>query len=176
MKSAMANARCVWRIDATSGAREAKMWRLVLALALVSCSTPSARADEWIDNPEAIATCIASANGDRTALESCRGAIARPCFEQHGPGTMSDVLCWSAEGDAWDREIAAAIERLNQRTEGRDPARLAAAQTAWEAWRESECEYWAWEEGGGSGEQVVRVECAVDASTDRAINLLARPN
>jgi uncharacterized protein YecT (DUF1311 family) len=152
------------------------MWRLVLALALASCSTPPAQADDMIDNPEAIATCVAAANGERAALEACRGAIARPCFAQHGPGTMSDVLCWSAEGDAWNREIATAIERLNQHTEGRDPARLAAAQAAWQAWRDAECEYWAWEEGGGSGEQVVRAQCAVDATIDRAINLLAYPN
>lgn len=145
----------------------------LLALALPSCATPAAQADDLIDNPEAIATCVARANGERAALETCRGAIERPCREQNGPNTMSDVLCASAEADAWDREIAKAIERRTQSPEGHDPARLAAAQAAWETWRDAECDYWAWEEGGGSGEQVVRAACAVDASADRAINLLA---
>jgi uncharacterized protein YecT (DUF1311 family) len=151
------------------------MWRLVLALALVSCSTPPAQADDMIDNPEAIATCVAAANGDHSRLEECRGVIANRCLEQHGPGTMSDVLCWSAEGDAWDREIAAEIGRRAQNPDGHDPARLAAAQAAWEAWRDAECDYWAWEEGGGSGEQVIRVACAVNLTIDRALGLLSRP-
>lgn len=148
---------------------------VLLALALASCATP-VRADDLIDNPEAIATCVVSANGNRAALEACRGAIEQPCREQHGPNTMSDVLCRGAENDAWDREIAAAIARRTQNPGGHDPARLAAAQTAWEAWRDAECEYWAWEEGGGSGEQVVRADCALDASADRAISLLANVN
>lgn len=84
---------------------------------------------------------------------------------------MSEVLCWSAEYDAWRAIIDGAAPSLAALEPGRDPARFAAANAAWSAWLDAECDYWAWQEGGGSGEQVDRVQCAARLAADRAINL-----
>jgi uncharacterized protein YecT (DUF1311 family) len=65
-----------------------------------------------------------------------------------------------------------ATNDMNTRHTYRDPQRLAAANTAWEAWAEAECDYWAWEEGGGSGEQVDRVQCHARVTAERAITLI----
>lgn len=148
------------------------MWRLVLALALVSCSTPAARADELQADPRLLEACIAATN--HAALEGCRGVVARACIEAEGGGSMADVLCWSAEADAWRGRIDAYMQRMNAEHAYRDPARLASAHQAWQAWADAECEYWAWEEGGGSGEQYARVQCAASLAADRAISLIAR--
>jgi uncharacterized protein YecT (DUF1311 family) len=148
------------------------MWR-VLAVSLVfAAACVGARADELPAHPEALHACIAAAATDRTALEACRGVVANPCIEVDGPSTSSTVLCWSAESDAWDEAVARASAQMNERWTYKDPMRLAHANEAWSAWRDAECEYWAWEEGGGSGEQVERVQCAARVTADRAIVLL----
>jgi uncharacterized protein YecT (DUF1311 family) len=61
---------------------------------------------------------------------------------------------------------------LNTGQPSRDPLRLERANAAWNAWAEAECEYWAWEEGGGSGEQVDRVQCLAQITAARTISLL----
>jgi uncharacterized protein YecT (DUF1311 family) len=168
----MANARCIWRNGAARRTREAKMWRgLVIALVMTAACV-GARADELPAHPEALHACVAEAAGDRAALERCRGVVAYPCIEAEGPATMSYVLCWSAESDAWNDVVARASTQLNERWPTKDPMRLARANEAWAAWLEAECEYWAWEEGGGSGEQVERVQCAARVTADRAIALI----
>lgn len=143
----------------------------VVALAAACAPTQAARADplEGAD-PAALNACFA-AEETREALEQCRGMVTRACVEANGPGTHSDVLCSSAEADAWDALIAQETAELNRTQQYKDPARLAAANAAWSQWREAECDYWAWEEGGGSGEQVERVECAARVTADRAIAL-----
>jgi uncharacterized protein YecT (DUF1311 family) len=150
------------------------MFRACLAilagLAVHACAT--ADADPLPADPALLHACVAGANTEHAALEQCRGVVANPCIAEEGPSTMSTVLCWSAEAEAWEDVIARATARLNETQSYRDPARLARANEAWDAWAEAECEYWAWEEGGGSGEQVDRVECAARVTADRAIALL----
>lgn len=144
-----------------------------LALACGGHATP-ARADPLQASPEFLTTCVAGAGEDRTALEACRGSVARPCIDAEGQGYHSDVLCWSAEAEAW-RSL---IETTTVHIEAADAdkgARLRPANTAWEAWLDAECNYRAYEFGGGSGEQVDRVRCAADLTTSRAIDLLVEP-
>jgi uncharacterized protein YecT (DUF1311 family) len=143
----------------------------LLALGLASCATPAAQADPLPAEPELLNACVVSA-ADGSALRQCRGAVARPCIEVEGSNSFSDVLCWSAEADAWRSLIEAAMQRVSAKQTYRDPQRLASAHRAWQAWLESECEYWSWEEGGGSGEQYQRVQCAVDRAAERAIFLI----
>lgn len=143
----------------------------LLALALASCATPAAQADPLPADPELLNACVANAI-DEAALRQCRGAVARPCIEIEGSNSLSDVLCWSAEADAWRGVIDATMQRISAKQAYRDPQRLANAHQAWQAWVESECEYWAWEQGGGSGEQYARVQCAVDRAAERAVSLI----
>lgn len=143
-----------------------------LAAALAACATPSpASADPIAANPAAAGACLRAADATREAMGRCLGAVAEPCIDAEGPSTISYVLCWSAEYDAWRAIIDGAAPSLAALEPGRDPARLATANAAWSAWLDAECEYWAWQEEGGSGEQVDRAQCAARLAADRAIDL-----
>lgn len=151
------------------------MRQLFFALALLvsACAAPPASADQIAADHQLLRSCVAQASGDRAALAQCAGVIARACIEAEGVNTMSEVLCWSAEADAWQSEINAATTRIA----AADPVEgemLANANTAWTAWLDSECAYRAYEIGDGSGQQVDHVRCAADLTTARAIDLLAR--
>jgi uncharacterized protein YecT (DUF1311 family) len=149
------------------------MLRLTLIFALTLLACAPVRADEMEGYDAArVQTCVASAGGEREALRRCIGASASPCVDAEGPATFAYVLCWSREADTWRQLMDAAAARLSAEQSYRDPQRYAAATTAWEAWVEAECEYWAWQEGGGSGEQADRVVCAANATAERAITLL----
>ncbi len=71
----------------------------------------------------------------------------------------------------WEHLAPAAL-RLSTTQPHHSAERLQAANEAWSAWAEKECDYWAWEEGGGVGEQVGRVRCHARVTADRAITLI----
>lgn len=144
-----------------------------LALLVSACATPPALADQIAADHQLVRSCIAQANGDRATLAQCGGVMARACIEAEGVSTMSEVLCWSAEADAWQSEINDATTRVAA-SDAVEGEMLTNANTAWSAWLDSECAYRAYEFGGGSGEQVDHVRCAADLTTARAIDLLAR--
>ena len=88
------------------------MWRLVLALALRQLLHANQRAPTSLQaDPRLLEACIA--NTDHAALEGCRGVVARACIEAEGGGSFTDVLCWSAEADAWRARIDASMQRMN---------------------------------------------------------------
>jgi hypothetical protein len=157
---------------------EAKMRRvgLVTALAFALAATAQcapARADPFESyNPDFVQDCVAGAGADQDALRRCVGVGATPCIQTDGSTTSSHVLCWSHESDTWRGLMVRATESMNTRHTYRDPQRLAASNAAWETWAEAECEYWAWEEGGGVGEQVDRVRCHARITAERAITLI----
>jgi uncharacterized protein YecT (DUF1311 family) len=156
--------------------KEAKMRRvgLVAALALASAAFAQlAHADEFESyNPDFVQTCAEGAGADQAALHRCIGVGATACIQADGGATMSHVLCWSREAETWRELMNGAISDLNTRAY-RDAERLAAANAAWETWAEAECDYWAWEEGGGAGEQVDRARCLARVTAERAITLIA---
>jgi len=143
-----------------------------LAFAAIAQCAP-VRADPFESyNPDLIGGCVAAAGTDEAALRACYGAGASPCIAADGSTTNSYILCWSHEAGTWRELIQRAMTERNARYSYRDPQRLAAADAAWEAWAEAECEYWAWEEGGGVGEIVDRAECRARVNADRAIALI----
>jgi uncharacterized protein YecT (DUF1311 family) len=149
------------------------MRQLVFALAVAACVAPPASADPFESaQPQLLDVCLQSAGASREGLQQCVGVVANPCIATDGAATSSYVLCWSAEADAWNTHLSRATTRLNETQEARSPSRLAEANKAWSEWRDAECEYWAWEEGGGSGEQVDRARCHARLTADRAISLL----
>lgn len=151
------------------------MRRLLLACASVlsACATPQACADPLPADPELIRTCVTRAGEDRSALQQCKGIVTRDCIEaEGGPNSMSDVLCRSAEADIWQALIDESTARIAE-ADPVDGALLAAANTSWSLWRQAECEYRAYEYGGGTGEQHDRVVCHLDLTSARAIDLIA---
>lgn len=143
-----------------------------LALALTACATPAAHADTLSADPQILRACALDAGKDREALEECVGLITRHCVaEEGGSNAMTDVLCRSGEADAWQ----ALIDENAARIAAADPVDgelLAAANQAWTLWREAECEYRAYEYGGGSGEQYDRIVCQLRLTATRAIDLI----
>jgi hypothetical protein len=155
---------------------EAKMRRLgivaCLAFALAAITQP-VRADPFESyNAALVPACVASAGADSTALQACVGSGATPCIAAEGASTMAYALCWDHEATTWREVVTRASTDLSTRQSYRDPERLAAANTAWEAWAEAECNYWAWEEGGGAGEQVDRARCHARLAAERATALI----
>ncbi|HYD74312.1 MAG TPA: lysozyme inhibitor LprI family protein [Candidatus Binatia bacterium] len=144
---------------------------IVLALAVLTCAPGHADPFESY-NPDFVGDCVAAAGADESVLRACLGAGATPCIAAEGSSTMSYVLCWDREATTWREMIERAANDTTTRHGYRDPQRLAAANTAWEAWAEAECEYWAWEEGGGVGEQVDRARCQARVNAERAITLM----
>ncbi len=144
---------------------------IVLAFVVLACSP--VRADPFESyNPDFVQTCVTAAGVDPDALRRCVGAGAEPCIVADGSATMSHVLCWDHEATTWNELIERATYDIATRHTYRDPQRLAAANAAWEAWAAAECEYWAWEDGGGVGEQVDRARCHARINADRAITLM----
>ena len=94
----------------------------------------------------------------------CLGQMADPCIEANGNSTMAGVLCWSAEGEAWNREIAQSLSHLDK-PERREA--LDAAQAQWEAWRDAECAYRSDPSAGGSGVQFVLAHCMAELGSAR---------
>ncbi len=148
------------------------MRQAILAFALFSaCLATPADADPLDSRPDELRQCISAGGAEREALTQCLGAQATPCIENEGGGTMAEALCWNAEAETWRAAIDEATAALTSRISYRDPARLNAANNAWFAWAEAECDYLSWEEGGGSGEQVDRVRCAAGLHAERVIAL-----
>lgn len=152
------------------------MRRLTLVVGLMFALAATARpvsADPFESyNAELVPACVSSAGVEEAALRQCIGAAATPCIAAEGASTMAYMLCWDHEATTWRELVTRASSDLSARQSYRDPARLAAANAAWEMWQESECDYWAWEEGGGSGEQVDRARCYARISAERAIALI----
>ena len=150
------------------------MRQLFFALALLAaaCATPTARADEIAADPQLAQTCVTEAGADYAALERCKGVVANACIEAEGPSTMSLVLCWSAEYAVWRAMIETSTARI-EAADAEKGIRLQRVNEAWQAWLDAECDYFSYEFGGGSGEQVERVQCAVVLTHRRAIDLLA---
>jgi hypothetical protein len=145
---------------------------IACAMFLTACAAAHADTDVVQFNREQLTTCVASAGADRTALEACKGVTAQACIDAEGGVSMAHTLCWDFEAGAWREMVTAATARLAISASYRDGARLTAANEAWANWAETECEYWAWEVGGGVGEQVDRARCAARVSADRAITLI----
>jgi uncharacterized protein YecT (DUF1311 family) len=144
-----------------------------LAFTLAACATLTARADPLPADPQLLRTCVTQAGEDRAVLARCNGVVARACIEaEGGPNAMSDVLCRSAEAGIWQ----ALIDEETTRITAADPVDgelLASANQAWTQWRAAECNYRAYEYGGGAGEQYDRVVCDLDLASARAIDLIA---
>lgn len=84
---------------------------------------------------------------------------------------MTDVLCRSAEVDVWQALIDESTSRITA-ADAADGQLLAAANQSWTQWREAECNYRAYEYGGGSGEQYDRIVCHLNLTSARAIDLI----
>jgi len=143
-----------------------------LAFVLTACASPSAHADVLQADARILESCVAQAGADRAALQQCVGVMTRACVEAGGgSNSFSDVLCRSAESLAWQAIVDARTEQISA-ADPEDGQLLAAANGQWVNWRDAECEYRAYEYGGGSGQQFDRVTCDLELSSSRAIDLI----
>lgn len=151
------------------------MRQALFAFAFVlACAAPPlpALADPLDSQPDELLACVNAGRASREALNQCVGTQAQSCIENEGASYIADTLCWDAEAETWRGVIAQATLALSAHAPYRSATRLDAANAAWFAWAEAECEYLSWEEGGGSGEQVQRVRCAANLHAERAISLI----
>lgn len=146
------------------------MGRILIALALIaaSCAPITPQLAEAQEQPT-IAGCVAAAQG-REALERCKGIVVAACRREpeNLDSTMGLVLCNDREATEWQGILEAQIARVSERQSNR-AEELAAAQAAWEAWRDAECAFHRADAEGGSGEQVVQVACILDLTANRVI-------
>lgn len=148
------------------------MRQLIFALALLACASPEARADlPEITYAERVNACVAAAEGDRAALNACKGAASQPCMDADGVTTIGMITCLSEEGSAWEAHMAGAQTRLaalHPETAGA----LTTAQNQWRAYRDAECSYAVARWGEGSGARVEHAACTANMAADRAIGLI----
>lgn len=143
-----------------------------LALGITACATPEARADlPEVTYAERVSVCVTAAEGDRAALNACKGAASQPCMDADGgESTLGMTMCLAEEGSAWEALMNAAQTRLAQRQE--TVAALTSAQEQWRAYREAECGYAVARWGEGSGARVELAGCMATMVADRAIVLI----
>jgi uncharacterized protein YecT (DUF1311 family) len=167
----MAKMHCIWRTVVSEKVGEAKMRRTLAVLALMAAScAPAAPPGAAGQQQTSIEACVAAAT-TREALWQCKGVLANPCMsEPDGQTTVGMIECQSREGDAWQALLDAHVARLNADDSSRSDE-LAAANAAWEAWREAECIYQASEAEGGSLAGVIATGCHADVTADRVIAL-----
>ncbi len=142
----------------------------VVLLAWAPLSPAAADVDEIDVAP--LLQCVEAADREVEALRACQGVIAQPCFDApFGETTSGMVMCLGAEGDAWARVMNESLARLAGGNAELSPA-LADTQAAWNAYRESECNYRVQRWGLGSGARVALASCDAQLTADRAITLL----
>ena len=143
-----------------------------LALGITACATPEAGADlPDVTHAERVSACVTAAEGERAALNACKGAASQPCMEAAGgESTLVMTMCLAEEGSAWEALMNAAQARLAQRQE--TVAALTSAQNQWRAYREAECSYAVARWGEGSGARVELASCMANMAADRAIALI----
>lgn len=141
-------------------------WLLVLLpLALAALPTAGAK-------PRAtIAACVEAAQTVQ-AMQLCKRSVFKLCVKrpQNRDSTMGLVLCHDREGREWatllDKQTAALTKANDYRAQ-----ELKAASDAWRAWVDAECAFHRADAAGGSGEQVVMIDCMNDLTADRVIAL-----
>lgn len=150
-----------------------RQWFFAVVVLLAACATPGANADPLAAESQLLRGCVTQAGQDRAALAQCVGLVTRACVEaEGGPNAMSDVLCRSAEADIWQTLVDETTARIAT-ADAVDGELLGAANQSWAQWREAECNYRAYEFGGGSGEQYDRIVCHLNLTSARAIDLIA---
>lgn len=140
---------------------------LMILTAAVLCAIQAAEAKR----PPNIGSCLNAAQ-TLEAMRACKRIVFEPCVQEpeHHQSTMGLVMCNDREFVQWDALLKARTAELKARDAYRAQA-LTAADAAWHAWREVECEFHRAEAQGGSAEQVITMECGSDLTADRAILL-----
>jgi uncharacterized protein YecT (DUF1311 family) len=143
---------------------------LVLALAALGVSlwTPDTAEAK---RPPNIGSCLNAAQ-TLDALRQCKGIVFRPCVQEpeNKDSTLGLVMCHDREFVQWDALLASRLAELKARDAYRAEA-LVAADKAWRAWLEAECNYHRAEAMGGSAEGVITTACGSDLTAERVILL-----
>jgi uncharacterized protein YecT (DUF1311 family) len=144
---------------------------VVMAGLATLCALPSAADVAGMKRGPSIAACLTAAPTIE-ALRACKRMVFKPCVKEpeHMQSTQGLVMCNLREGDQWNELLKARTGEFKARDKYRAEA-LAAADAAWRAWVEVECDFHRAEAMGGSAEQVITAECHSDLAADRVISL-----
>lgn len=143
---------------------------LVVSLAVVGASCWTTQAADK-QRPLHIAACVA-AGQTMEAMRACKRVVFKPCVQEpeNRDATMGLVMCNEREGSQWHALLEARTAELKARDAYRAEA-LTAADAAWRAWVEVECNFHRAAAMGGSAESVITTECKSDLTADRVILL-----
>ena len=129
--------------------------------------------------------CYDASDGEATA-RACVGEMASTCMDSQEGGhtTLGMSSCLAAEAQVWDRylnteykatkaafEAMDADEAVSFPEYARRAEALLAAQRAWIAFRDAECELAYAEWGSGSMRSIAFADCTVEMTAERAIEL-----
>jgi uncharacterized protein YecT (DUF1311 family) len=119
----------------------------------------------------AVAACLDKAQTIET-MRQCKRSVSTACIAEpeNKDSTFGLVSCNDREGKEWRAVLDARTAELRKRDAYRAEA-FDAANTAWRAWVEAECDFHRAEAEGGSAEGVITTECVADLTADRAISL-----
>ena len=153
--------------------------RTVLAILLLLAPAVAFAAES--DDLAAIETCVAEQSEDPA---SCIGIAANLCQElPDGGSTLGISQCLSAEADGWDgllnRHYRASLQAAASADEelaasgmpAEAQADLRAAQRAWVAFRDAECDRQFSLNAGGTIRTIVYAQCELSLTAERALAL-----
>jgi uncharacterized protein YecT (DUF1311 family) len=142
---------------------------VLIVLALAGASVGSAPAAPLRQSD--IAACVAAA-ATMDTMRACKRIVFKPCVQEpdNRDATYGLVMCNEREGAQWHALLEARTAELKKRDAYRAEA-LTAADAAWRAWLEVECNFHRAAAMGGSAESVITTECKSDLTAERMILL-----
>lgn len=129
-----------------------------------------------------------SAARDETAQKACIGKMSTACMDSQegGHSTLGMTSCMAAEAEVWDKHLNAEYKatRAYMKAADTDEAEyfpefarrvetLLAAQRAWIAFRDAECDLAYAEWGSGSMRNIAWADCRMQMTAERTIELRA---
>lgn len=142
------------------------------ALLLAFPGAAGAKADTG--DADTITSCIKTEQDAGRDARSCAGRISEPCMKElGGDSTLGMRMCLDRETKVWDALLNQEYQALISHLEGNGLKKVKAAQRAWIAGRDADCEvpYGLFE--GGTIAGPMAAQCMLDATADRVLQLKA---
>jgi uncharacterized protein YecT (DUF1311 family) len=162
--------------------------RRVAAAAVMVFLAVAAQAQDADEALAPVRACLQAAGGEAEAERGCIGVYADACVARPGgETTVGTSGCLLAEAVAWDRllnetwgQLLPAARAMSE-AESRDGVppvaredMLRAAQRAWIAFRDADCDYDVAFWSQGSMRQIAGAQCMLERTGQRVIDLRAK--
>ena len=142
---------------------------------VVLCILAAGLANEARAEPgdaETITSCLKTEQKAGRDASSCIGRISNPCMKAPGGDTtLGMTMCLDRETRIWDALLNDEYQKLIENLEPNAVKKVRAAQRAWIAARDADCEvpYGIFE--GGTIARPMAVECMRDATATRTLQI-----